>query len=115
MVARGGGGGGGQRGGGGGNFGGAVEVSFGGGFSTGPTGFTKTIAAGLNYSDVWSPKTTANGSYFYNNQNRINNQDRFRETFVTGTPQDLQHLIAFQIIRTLTTASTSKLSISSIL
>ncbi len=73
--------GGGQRGGGGGLRG---AGNFGGGFTTGPTGITKTLAGGLNYSDVWSPKTSVNGSYFYNNQNRINNQDRFRETFVTG-------------------------------
>jgi hypothetical protein len=46
------------------------------------TGITKTISAGLNYSDVWSKKLAVNGSYFYNNLNVTNNSDRFRETFV---------------------------------
>jgi hypothetical protein len=46
------------------------------------TGITRTISAGLNYSDVWSKKLAVNGSYFYNNLNVFNNQDRFRETFV---------------------------------
>ncbi|TDH29064.1 hypothetical protein EXU57_03050 [Segetibacter sp. 3557_3] len=86
------GGGGGQRGGGGaggfggGGFGGGGfgGGGFGGGFNTGPTGITKTLAGGLNYSDVWSPKTSVNGSYFYNSQNRVQNTDRFRETYVTG-------------------------------
>lgn len=46
------------------------------------TGITKTLSAGLNYSDVWSPKLLVNGSYFYNNLDVTNNSDRFRETFV---------------------------------
>ncbi|MDB5190746.1 MAG: hypothetical protein JWQ96_309, partial [Segetibacter sp.] len=68
---------------GGGNFGGGGG-NFGGGFNTGPTGFTTTRMGGLNYSDIWSPKTNMSASYFYNNQNRINRQDRLRETLVTG-------------------------------
>jgi hypothetical protein len=45
-------------------------------------GIARTISSGLNYSDAWSKKTAVNGSYFYNNLNVVNNQDRFRETFV---------------------------------
>lgn len=72
------GGGGGQRGGGGrgGGGGGNTQV-----FTAGPTGITKLWAGGLNYNDVWSPKTSVNGSYFYNNRNVINNTERLRETF----------------------------------
>jgi Outer membrane protein beta-barrel family len=38
---------------------------FGGGNSN--NGITTTVAGGLNYKDVWSKKTEAYGSYFYNN------------------------------------------------
>jgi hypothetical protein len=68
--------GGGTRGGGG-NFGGG---SFGGGNNQ--TGISRTLAGGLNYSDVWSKKTLANGSFFYNNVKTSNSSDRFQETFV---------------------------------
>ncbi|MDB5231937.1 MAG: hypothetical protein JWN76_2742, partial [Chitinophagaceae bacterium] len=69
-------GGGGNRGGGSGNFGGGGNRGTGGGgasFSTGGSGggnnngIVTTLAGGLNYRDVWSPKTEAYGSYFYNN------------------------------------------------
>lgn len=48
------------------------------------SGITRTIAAGINYSDVWSPKTSVNGSYFYNNMRTLSQSDRFRETFVAN-------------------------------
>lgn len=79
-------GGGGNRGGGlsgGGNRGG--ERSFGGGGNWGSannqTGISRTLAGGLNYSDIWSKKTLANGSFFYNNVKTSNSSDRFQETF----------------------------------
>lgn len=53
---------------GGGRGGGAAMATIsglGGGGSS--NGITTTIAAGLNYKDVWSKKTEASGSYFYNN------------------------------------------------
>jgi len=62
---------------GGGNFGGG---NFGGGNNQ--SGISRTLAGGLNYSDVWSKKTLANGSFFYNNVKTSNSSDRFQETFV---------------------------------
>lgn len=69
-------GGGGNRG--GGNFGGGNAGNF---IVSPQAGISRTIAAGLNYNDAWSPKTTANGSYFYNNVKTSNNSDRYTETF----------------------------------
>ena len=76
----GGGGGGGGRGGGGGGITNVIS-SFLGGTSS---GIATTRSAGLNYNDVWSKKTSVSGSYFYNNLNMLNEQDKFRETFVAG-------------------------------
>lgn len=76
--------GGGGRGGGGfgGGFGGGGNI---GNFLTGTQpGIAKTWAAGLNYNDVWSKKTSVSGSYFFNNMNTINENDNFRETFATN-------------------------------
>ena len=94
-ATNGGGGGGGNRGqggggrGGGGNFGGGGGGNFGGGNAgnfivSSQPGISRTIAGGLNYNDAWSPKTTANGSYFYNNVRTSNNSDRYTETFNTN-------------------------------
>jgi hypothetical protein len=47
-------------------------------------GIATTWAGGLNYNDVWSPKTSVSGSYFYNNINRNNDNNNFRETFITN-------------------------------
>ena len=47
-------------------------------------GLSTTLAAGLNYNDVWGKKTQVNGSYFYNSVNSTNTTDRYRETFVTN-------------------------------
>lgn len=54
-------------GGGRGGFGGGGGMG-GGGFGGGgaSSGITTTLAGGLNYRDVWSPKIDAYGSYFYN-------------------------------------------------
>jgi uncharacterized membrane protein YgcG len=72
--------GGGNFGGGGGNFGGAASNFI---VSSQP-GISRTIAGGLNYNDVWSKKTTANGSYFNNNVRTSNNSERYTETFNTN-------------------------------
>lgn len=53
-------------------------------FSGNSSGISTAFAAGINYNDVWSKKTLANGSYFYNNVKSTNNRERFRETFITG-------------------------------
>lgn len=71
-------GGGGGRGGGGGNI---------GNFLTGTqSGIATTYAAGLNYNDVWGKKTTVGGSYFYNNMNTNNDNDKYRETYSGNNP-----------------------------
>jgi hypothetical protein len=85
----------------GGNAGGAVRAAVGGGgagrtmstggggntnsFLGGSSGFTRTIAGGLNYNDVWGKKTSVSGSYFYNNINNLNEQDKNRETLTKDT------------------------------
>lgn len=57
---------GGGRGGAGGG-GGAIALIGGLGGGGSSNGITTTVAGGLNYKDVWSKKTEASGSYFYNN------------------------------------------------
>ena len=67
-------GGGGQRGGGGRGGGGFQGGGNASNFMVGQqNGINKTNAAGINYSDIWGPKLTVTGSYFFNNQN--NNTD----------------------------------------
>ncbi|MGI8636090.1 MAG: outer membrane beta-barrel protein, partial [Segetibacter sp.] len=73
--------GGGNFGGGGGNFGGGGGSNF---IVSSQPGISRTIAGGLNYNDVWGKKTTANGSYFYNNVRTSNNSERYTETFNTN-------------------------------
>ena len=51
-------------------------------FSGNATGISNTKGGGLNYNNTLATKTKINGSYFYNDIDATNNQDRFRETFV---------------------------------
>jgi hypothetical protein len=51
----------------------------------GSSGITRTLAGGLNYNDVWSKNTSVSGSFFYNDINNTNVQDKFRETFTKDT------------------------------
>jgi hypothetical protein len=90
STAQRGGGGGGPRGGGGsprggsgnrppggGNQGGGNNGGFGnnGNFLVGQQpGINKTNAAGINYSDIWSPKLTVTGSYFFNGTDNATNE-----------------------------------------
>jgi hypothetical protein len=46
------------------------------------SGIARTIATGLNYNDAWSKNTAVSGSYFYNNMNVLNGNNKLRETFV---------------------------------
>ncbi|MCZ2223909.1 MAG: outer membrane beta-barrel protein [Chitinophagales bacterium] len=48
------------------------------------SGIATTWAGGVNYNDVWSSKTSAGGSYFYNNMNVNNDNENYTETFVTN-------------------------------
>jgi len=62
---------------GGGNQGGGNSGSFGNGgnFLVGQqNGINKTNAFGANYSDLWGPKLTVTGSYFFNNTNNTTNE-----------------------------------------
>jgi len=83
---RGGGGPGGNRGGGGfGGFGGGT-----GNFLVGQqNGINRTNAIGINFSDVWSKKLTATGSYLFNNTrnttNQLTNTDNFNKEYITNT------------------------------
>jgi hypothetical protein len=91
---RGGGGprGGGQRGGGGGNFQGGGNT---GNFLVGQqNGINETNAAGINYSDTWSPKLTVTGSYFFNNTNNNTSESVNRTYFLKGIPGYNQQTVA---------------------
>ncbi|HNE92826.1 MAG TPA: outer membrane beta-barrel protein [Chitinophagaceae bacterium] len=71
--------------GGGGMFGGGMRGGNLGNFlTTNQAGIATTWAAGLNYNDVWSKKTSVSGSYFYNNMKRNNDNESHTETFVTN-------------------------------
>jgi hypothetical protein len=75
----GGGGGGMQVRGGGGGFGG------GGNFGGSTTGILKSLSAGLNYSDEWTPKIKGSGSYFFSNTDNNQEQSTFRKTTYTDS------------------------------
>ena len=74
-AARGGGGGGGGRGG----------VSIAAPAST-SGGIVNTLAAGLNYKDVWGKKTDVSGSYFFNDQKTYREQKSFTQNLIPGSP-----------------------------
>lgn len=74
---------GGGRGGAGGG-GGAISLIGGLGGGGSSNGITTTLAGGLNYKDVWSKKTEASGSYFYNNLAIDRDTRSLTERFVSG-------------------------------
>lgn len=92
----GGGGFGGSGGGGGGGFGGGggggmtmIATRGGGGFggfgpSTGPTGITTSLSAGLNFNTEYKTKLKASGSYFFSRTNNEQRQETYRQTFFPG-------------------------------
>ena len=47
-------------------------------------GITRTIAGGINYSDVWKKKTEVNASYLYNNLNLDNTRNTSRRNILPG-------------------------------
>lgn len=95
------------------NIGGGRGFGGGGGFSFGTggssSGITTTLAAGLNYRDVWSPKIDAYGSYFYNaprvdivtqtNTNNIITADssNIRDEYATSVSKPENHRFNFNI------------------
>ncbi|CCH02855.1 hypothetical protein FAES_4856 [Fibrella aestuarina BUZ 2] len=82
-------GGGGQGGNGGGGGGRQTITNTGGGSSSGsnglgPTGITRALAGGLNFSDALGTKVDLSSSYFLNQTNTRNLQTNFRETTIPG-------------------------------
>jgi hypothetical protein len=82
------GGGGGFGGSGGGGFGGGgggqvrvVGGGGGGGGASSATGIIKSLSTGLNYSDEWSNKIKATGSYFFSSSRNLQDQVTTRQTF----------------------------------
>jgi hypothetical protein len=74
---------------GGGGFGGSgmqmISVKGGGGgmmnnFGSTSTGIIKSLSVGLNYSDEWTNKIKATGSYFFSNSDNEQRQSTFRKT-----------------------------------
>lgn len=64
------------RGGGGGNFGGG---------GSGNNGLTRSLSAGLNYTDQWGSKVKVTGSYFLSNTNTEQAQSIFRRSTFTDS------------------------------
>lgn len=64
--------------------GGAIATISGLGGGGSSNGITTTVAGGLNYKDVWSKKTEASGSYFYNNLAIDRDSRSLTERFVSG-------------------------------
>ncbi len=87
--------GGGGRGGGGNRGGGQGRGNFNmgpgsGNFLVGQQGgISKTTAFGINYSDLWSKKVEATGSYFYNHSRNASDEQVSREFFLTGDSSQL--------------------------
>ncbi|HEX7844669.1 MAG TPA: TonB-dependent receptor, partial [Chitinophagaceae bacterium] len=52
---------------------------FGGFGGSGATGITKSLSAGLNFTDEWGTKFKMTGSYFYSNTNANQEQDYLRQ------------------------------------
>lgn len=84
-------GGGGGRGGGGGGRGGRGGGAFGGNFGGGSSGLTTSYAGGLNYADMWSPKSSVSGSYSYNNQSVNRDQSSRTETFLVADTSNISN------------------------
>jgi hypothetical protein len=53
-------------------------------FGTTSTGIIKSLSAGLNYSDEWTPKIKATGSYFFSNSDNEQKQNILRQSSFPG-------------------------------
>lgn len=62
----------------------------GGGGGAGTTnnsgGIVRTLAAGLNYKDIWGKKTEVSGSYFFNDMQTLREQNSFTQNLIPGNP-----------------------------
>jgi hypothetical protein len=77
----------------GGGGGGGRTVVFGGGGRGGAGGATnnsggiiRTLAAGLNYKDIWGKKTEVSGSYFFNDAQTTREQNSYTQNLIPGNP-----------------------------
>lgn len=77
--------GGGARGGGGGG-GGARTVTISNAPSSNSGGIVQTLAAGLNYKDIWGKKTEVSGSYFFNDMKTFREQNSLTQNLIPGNP-----------------------------
>ncbi|MDP3393435.1 outer membrane beta-barrel protein [Sediminibacterium sp.] len=78
---------------GGGGGGGRTIVVAGGGGRGGAGGATnnsggiiRTLAAGLNYKDIWGKKTEVSGSYFFNDMQTTREQNSYTQNLIPGNP-----------------------------
>ncbi|HEX2606823.1 MAG TPA: TonB-dependent receptor [Flavisolibacter sp.] len=77
---------------GGGNFGGFGNNA---NFLVGQqAGINKTNAAGINYSDLWGPKVTVTGSYFFNNTNNTTNEIANTQYFASSIRNSIDTTLA---------------------
>ncbi|HYC27777.1 MAG TPA: carboxypeptidase-like regulatory domain-containing protein, partial [Chitinophagaceae bacterium] len=64
-----------------------------GGFSSGSSGngISKTLSAGLNYSDKWGKKVDVTGSYFFSQSDTRTERNSLRQSFFTDDSVTLQN------------------------
>ncbi len=58
----------------------------GGGATNNSGGIIRTLAAGLNYKDIWGKKTEVSGSYFFNDMQTLREQNSFTQNLIPGNP-----------------------------
>lgn len=78
-------------GGGGGGGGRTIVVAGGGrggagGATNNSGGIIRTLAAGLNYKDIWGKKTEVSGSYFFNDMQTVREQNSYTQNLIPGNP-----------------------------
>jgi hypothetical protein len=58
----------------------------GGGATNNSGGIIRTLAAGLNYKDIWGKKTEVSGSYFFNDMQTVREQNSYTQNLIPGNP-----------------------------
>lgn len=57
-----------------------------GGATNNSGGIIRTLAAGLNYKDIWGKKTEVSGSYFFNDMQTVREQNSYTQNLIPGNP-----------------------------
>lgn len=57
-----------------------------GGATNNSGGIIRTLAAGLNYKDIWGKKTEVSGSYFFNDMQTLREQNSYTQNLIPGNP-----------------------------